>query len=290
MQSLDEILDIGNRLVDSAMYEEAIGYFSKAIELYPNDPHAYDLRGIAYFRILKVDDAINDMKSAISQDHLFHLAYFHLAEIYMEYKDFKKAEDYCNQALKIEPQNDLYQATIAYIKLQLKEDDQCIKICDEILNFNQTNTYALEYRAIAYMNKKDFKKAIPDLEALYGNTKEDSVLLNNLGYSYSKIGETKISKNYLLLAIKLDPGYSYPYDNLGYVYMLERNFKKAHELIDKSLELDPTNSYAFKNKALVFIEEKDLSSAIAALEKAKALRFDLYYGNEVDILLSKLRN
>ena len=69
--------------------------------------------------------------------------------------------------------------------------------------------------------------------------------------------------------------------------MLEGDFKKAHQFIDKSIELDPTNSYAFKNKALVYLKQNDIKNAISNLERAKALRFDLYYGSEVDDLLLK---
>jgi Flp pilus assembly protein TadD len=289
MQSLDEILDIGSRLVDNFKYDEALYYFSKAIQLYPNDPQAYDLKGIALFRLLKIDDAITEISKAIDCDPSFHLAYFHMAEVYMEQRDLKRAEYYCKESIRIEPENEFYSCTMAYIKLQLNEDVQCIEICDKILNFSPTNTYALEYRANAYMNKKDFENAISDLEILYTNTIENSTILNNLGYSYSKIGDTKLSKKYLLAAIKIDPGFSYPYDNLGYVYMLEGDVKKAHEFIDKSIELDHTNSYAFKNKALVFLKQNDSENAIVALEKAKALRFDLYYGDEVDVLLNALK-
>ncbi len=289
MQTLEEILDIGCRLVDNFKYQEAIEYFSTAIQLHPTDPKGYDLKGVSLFRLLKIDDSISEINKAIACDPTFHLAYFHLSEICIEQNDFTSADNYCNQALKIEPKNDLYQSTLAFIKLQLNENKLCIEICDQILNFNPIDIYALEYRGNAFMNQNEFRKAIIDFETLYANTIVNSLTLNNLGYAYSKIDNIKMSKKYLLSAIELDPEYSYPYDNLGYVYMLEGNYTKAHQLIDKSIELDPTNSYAFKNKGLVYFKQNDFENAIANLEKAKALRFDLYYGNEVDELLNKIQ-
>ena len=290
MQTLDEILDIGCRLVDNFKYEEAIEYFSKAIQLYPTDPKGYDLKGVSLFRLLKIDDSINEINKAIGCDPTFHLAYFHLSEICIQQNDFKNADNYCDHALKLEPENSLYQCTKAYIKLQLNENKLCVKICDKILNFNPSDIYALEYRANAFMNEKEYKNAISDFETLYCNTIVNSTTLNNLGYAYSKIENTKMSKKYLLSAIELDPEYSYPYDNLGYVFMIEGDYKKAHQFIDKSIELDPTNSYAYKNKGLVFLKQNDSKNAIASLEKAKTLRFDLYYGSEVDDLLSKIQS
>lgn len=288
MQPLDEILDIGSRLMDHGEYSEAIEYFSRAIQLYPSDPQGYDSRGIALFRLLKVDEAVIEIKKAIACDPTFHLAYFHLGEISMGEKNFENARKYCEQALSIQPANELYLCTSAFIKLQLKDYTHCIELCSKVLDLNPANTFALEYRAHAYMNQKDYKRAVDDLEILYANTIPDSSILNGLGYSYSKIGETKLSKKFLLAAINIDPGYSYPYNNLGYVYMLEGKLSKAHALIDKSIELDPTNSYAYKNKALAYLKQNDTTNAIAALEKAKALRFDLYYGDEVNNMLNKL--
>jgi len=288
MQSLDDILEIGSRLMDSFKYDEAIAYFAKAIELYPADPRAYDLKGISFFRQLKIDEAIAEINKALACDPAFHLAFFHLAELYTEQGDFKSADNYCAKALEIAPDNERYLTTWAYIKLLAKEDEQCISICSHLLNFNPADIYAREYRANAYLNKKEFKQAIADYEILHGSIMENSIILNNLGYAYSKIGDTNYSERYLLAAIKLDPGFSFPYNNLGYVYMLKGDSKKAHAFIDKSIELDPGNSYAFKNKALVYLKQNDTKNAIAALEKAKALRFDIYYGDEVDLLLNKL--
>lgn len=290
MQTLDDILDLGCRLIDNFKYEEAIEYFSKATELYPTDPNAYDFKGVALFGLLKIENAIIELNRALTCDPLFHLAYFHLAEVSMEQSNFKSADNFCNQALKIESENELYQSTSAYIKLQLHENEKCIEICNQVLNLNPSNIFATEYRAIAYMNQNKFENAITDFEHLYANTMVNSIILNNLGYAYSKVGNITISKKYLKSAIDFDPNYSYPYDNLGYVYMLEGDFKKAHQLIDKSIELDPTNSYAFKNKALVFLKQNDILNTILYLEKAKALRFDLYYGSEVEDLLTKLRS
>ncbi len=148
--------------------------------------------------------------------------------------------------------------------------------------------FLVEYRAHSYMELKMYDKAVLDYETVFANQVADSTLLNNLGYCYSKTGNLSKAKSHLSRAIEIDPGFSYSWDNLGYVYMLEKKIEKAHELIDKSIELDPENSYAFKNKALVYIAEEKNEEAIVSLEKAKALRFDLYYGNEVQLLLEKL--
>jgi tetratricopeptide (TPR) repeat protein len=287
MQSLSDILDIGSRLVDNGKFEDAFGYFAKAIELNPKDPQAYDHQGIVFFRLLKVDQAIAEFNKALACDASFHFAHFHLAEVYAHLSEYSNAALQCEKALVIEPQNWLYKITLAFIHLQANNNEACIAICNELLYRNPVEIDALEYRSSAYMNIKNYKQAIPDLEVLYNNKAENAAILNNLGYAYSQIGEAKLAQKYLLAAIRISPEFSYPYNNLGYAYLIDGDFKKAHEYIDKSIELDPTNAYAFKNRALVYLAQKANEQAVAALEKAKELRFDIYYGDEVELLLKK---
>jgi tetratricopeptide (TPR) repeat protein len=288
METLEEIIEIADRLVETNMLEEAIDYLDAGIEEHPDNPDLLDLRGIAWFRSLEIDHAIKDWRTAISADTSYHLAYLHLAQVYIEKQEFKEAESNINEALKIEPENLVYQYTYAFIKLQLKEIENCMRVCNNILGKYSTDLTALEYRANCYLEMKNYALAAADFETVCMNSPESPLLCNNTGYSYSKAGNIEKAKQYLSMAIQFDPDFSYPYSNLGYVYLLEGNFTKAHQLIDKSTELDPSNSYAYKNKALVFMAENDNWNARKSLEKARSLRFDLYYGDEVDNLLRNL--
>jgi tetratricopeptide (TPR) repeat protein len=288
METLEESIDLANRLIDNYKYEEAINYLQSAITHCPDSPDLYDLRGITWFRRLEIEKAVEDWKMAISIDNTFHLAYLHLAECSIEKNDFKQAELHIKNAIAIEPENLFYKVNLAFIKLHLKEYEECIKLCNSILNIDPRNMNAMEYRANSYMELKNYKLAAIDYETVCINSPDDLLLYNSTGYSYSKAGNIEKAKTYLSRAIQLDPTFAYGYNNLGYVYYLEKNFKKAHQLIEKSIELDPSNAYAYKNQALVFLAENDKENARRSLEKAKSLKFELFYGDEVEHLLKSI--
>lgn len=55
----------GKKCFDNEDFEGAVDYFTKAIELMPNDKTIYENRGIAYFYIENYLKAIEDYTTAI---------------------------------------------------------------------------------------------------------------------------------------------------------------------------------------------------------------------------------
>lgn len=288
MESIEEILEICEGLLDNYKSDEAIMLLNEAITKYPDNPELYNLRGAAWVQLMHPDNGIADLAKALELDSQFHLSHWHLSEVYIAQRNFLKAESHCLKAMEILPDNHFYNSTYAFILFSLKRYIECIELCSKKLNHFPDDLYILQLRADCLLNLKDYKNALADYETIYSVSAADAMLLNNLGYVYSKTGNIKKSNQYLLNAIAADPGFAYPYDNLGYTVMLEGDYKKAHEYIDKSIELDPANSYAYKNRALVFIEENKIPLAKEALHRAKALQFELYYGSEVNELIEKL--
>ena len=70
MQSETEFLNIGTGFLDTFRYKKAIDYFTKAIEINPKNSQIFELRGIAWFRIFNIDQALNDTSKAIEHDFL----------------------------------------------------------------------------------------------------------------------------------------------------------------------------------------------------------------------------
>ena len=56
----------GNECVKSKNWKEAIMFYSKSIELNPNEPSTYGNRALAYIKIGDYDNALNDSNVCIS--------------------------------------------------------------------------------------------------------------------------------------------------------------------------------------------------------------------------------
>lgn len=286
---MEDVIAIACRLIEYEKFNQACALLTEAIQQTPGSPELYDTRAVAFNRMLKNKEAIQDLNKALELDSKFHLAYTHLAEIFILQDNTEEAIYYIEKAREIVPENMYYTVLHASLLNRSKRFTESLALCNKVLNMDPANIDCLQYRAEAYGGMNLYEAAAKDYEAACSVNMNDVVLLNNTGYYYSKCGNISRAKNYLELAIQKDPRFSYPYDNLGYVYMLEKNYTKAHQLIDYSIELDPANSYAYKNRALVYLKQGENQKAKIDLEKAKELLFDLYYGDEVNELLDMLK-
>jgi len=280
--------DIGNGFLETSKYQMAIEYFSKAIDAIPEDAEAYDLRAIVWFRLLEIENAINDLETALQVDPEYHIAFSHLGEIAIAKNNYEQAELYYSKALEIFPDNLVYLSNLALVKLNLKKDLECLEVCNNILKDYPSDKWALDCRGSVYLNQKKYSESIQDYIKLSHEDRDNAVVYNNIGYAYSKLGVIDKAKNNLNLCIRLKPDFAYAHDNLGYVYYLENNFQKALELINTSINLDPSNSYAFKNRALVYLKQNKLLQAADDLKLATELGFTKDYGDEVEKLLESL--
>lgn len=119
-------------LKNEERYAEAMADYDRAQLLLPEDPAVATNRGGVYFKLGKPDKALEELNRALSLDPLFYDGYISRGLFWGYAKEFKNAVLDFTAALKL---NRTYQA--------------------------------LYYRALAYMEMKEFAKALDDLKAAY---------------------------------------------------------------------------------------------------------------------------
>lgn len=103
LRTKEQWLQEGITLSNIGLFKEAIVVYNNAIELDPQNVHAYRSRGYAYERLKKYDKALEDYNQAIKLDPFHALTYNNRGFIYHRYKDYRRAiEDY-DKALSIDP-------------------------------------------------------------------------------------------------------------------------------------------------------------------------------------------
>lgn len=64
--SADELKSKGNAALQAEKYDEAIDFYSKAIEIDPNNHILYSNRSAAYAKVGKYDDSLKDAEKTVS--------------------------------------------------------------------------------------------------------------------------------------------------------------------------------------------------------------------------------
>ena len=112
--SLAAHLFLGSVLVSLGHDAEALGHFSRALNLKPS-PQMYLMVGSIYSRQGQLRHAIKHMKKAIELDPACHEAFFHLGLAFLEQKWTKKAMECLRTAAHLNPKEARYQDALALL-------------------------------------------------------------------------------------------------------------------------------------------------------------------------------
>jgi tetratricopeptide (TPR) repeat protein len=287
-KSAKELKNIGLGFLNNEMYSHAIEFLTRSIKLDSSDPESLDLRGVAYYRILQMENALADLQQAVAVDPEYYFANAHLGEIAWAKQDYQQVEFYYENALRFNDVSLEYMSYLAYAKWKLKKTEEAITLCNAILDVAPNDKWSLRLLGDVHVDQKRYHEAINCFINLSEQEPESIPYLQYLGYIYAEMGELDQARKYLQIAIHLDPVEAYSYNNLGYVYLKEKDYAEALKLVNQSLSIDASNAFAYRNRALIYIEKKDLAKAKEDLLAALELGFEDLYGNEVNELLAQI--
>ena len=282
-------LKIADDFLSKGQYIKAIEFATKSLEDNPSDSKAFEILGIAKYRLRDASSSLECLFKSIELNPKNDNSYYILSLIYGQKSEWQNALDYIDKALQINRHNTNYLYCKAFALYSLCQFDESMSYCSQILNSKPGHQEALFLRADIYLKSKQYALAIEDYKKLDYKTERKGVIYNNIGFCYSMLGDVAKAKINLQFAIELNSSLSYAYNNLGFVYYLEKNYQRALNLINESLGIDSSNSFALKNRALVLFELNQIDQAIEDLLLAKDLGYAETYDNEVDLLLEKYK-
>ncbi len=215
----------GQQALKSKNYEEAVEYFTRAVELDPSNYKYYEKRGLTYLYAEKpgqaiddltisvdinpknadaynnrglafsfqgdLDQAINDFNRAIDIDPNFGQAYLNRGSIYIQFKNFDAAMKDFNQAAKYEPNNpEVYynRGRLHYSRENYKKAaGDFSKAIEKGLNLGKV----FYNRGNAYFKQKKYKQSIKDYTKALSFDAGDLEALNNRAMAYDLSGQDK---------------------------------------------------------------------------------------------------
>ncbi len=273
--------------MDFLNYEEAVHYYTQAIE---DNPDQKDLRvsqGYAYFRLGKYEDAVKVLKEelALFPDNLN--AFILLSYVYFNKEKLKEAENICQEFSTILKKAVREEAKKKGLDFSRQEDRKEFEsnyeyFVDKVRNNNPN--FSLPYFILGFYHKKsrNFEKAaenfnlaiqrgynpvectvqLIDIELIREEWQEALTKSQNtiqtegskskfyflMGYAYYHLGEIEKALYCFENAFKLKPHIVETTKNLAKIYYNQEEFKKATNLLKKILSLVP---YDYEAKFLL---------------------------------------
>ena len=280
---------LGVCLEQEGEFKKAADAYRSALKINPAIPELQFNLGAMLFALSEPENAISFYKEAIRLNANFTEAYFNLGILFQSQSKFDDAIEYYEKALKIQP--GFYEAitNIGTIK-QLQGDlNQAIKLFKQSLNLKKDAKGHYNI-AGAYRNQGNLVLAIEHLRKAVGLGKQEPEFYSDLGDALWHDGQIAEAKEFLSMAVKIDP--SHPRANYQFAIFLYDNkeFKEAIKYFDQSHTEDwqERSLYClyklkefdkFKEKLLLLIKSKNNSPFLATLATHYAQNFqvpDLY--------------
>lgn len=188
--------------------EQAINYFQKAIEVYPEFEDAYESLGVVFGREQEFEKAIEMMEKLRSLNPKCLMAYTNLSLYHMKIGNIETAEKFKSdatllnfQVLGDEAKKKKELATIDQRKSAERQKREGMFL--QVLELDIEDPMANNGMGEIELERSQFEKAKTYFEAAIAGDKKYSVAYLGLAKSLIKLGDTKSLKETLTLGIKI---------------------------------------------------------------------------------------
>ena len=156
----------------------------------------------------------------------------------------------------------------AYILYLLKNYEDSINECYEILKINDKNANILNTLGLCFLHLQKYNEANKNLLKALSLDEENIIILNSLGRLNHQLRKSKEAKKYFDKAIALNTNNFETLNNMAGFYLEEGQYEKAIGFYKKGEILRPNNPILINNLAKTYIFTNDLERAEMLCKKA----------------------
>lgn len=216
--------------------DQAIGLYSKAIELMPEFPEAELQRGNAYLSQKKLTDAERSFRKALELRQNWSLAKTSLGSLLVTLRKFEEAEVLLNGALEDDEANPLALSALAELKLALNVSEASLR---------------------------DLLSRISDLTAKMRPT---AGLLSSKAALEQRLGDVPGAKESVARALQIDPQLTSALVIAADIALIEKDIEKADTYVRRIEALSPKSPEVLTLRSRVLYSQGKRAEALALLE------------------------
>lgn len=258
----------GNNALNNREYDQAIQFYTQALDLDRSFARAFNNRGVAYMEDDHPYEAIQDYNMAIAIDQNYYEAVFNRAYAYEQVGRVDDALEDVFLVKKAFPDSAYVHFYQGLLESRLRDYPASMKSFQRSLELDPGNHEARINLATLYYFQGNTEKATAILKEVLRENPNEANALNTLSQVYLTTGDHQNSLITINQALKLIPDEPYFLNNRGQVYLSMDSLGLALKDINRSILLDADNVWAYRNKGIYFLKTGDTEQAIRLLEEA----------------------
>jgi tetratricopeptide (TPR) repeat protein len=284
---------IASHMALADLYEQekstaaAIAEYETAIKLQPASPLVTGRLGNLLYRDGQWDRAKAAFETVAKATPQEPSAYYWLARVAEEKKDWKEAATNAEKAYKLS-QDPQFLALTAYYMTLDHQVENAVKYLEKAKENDPNNANVLLFLGMNYLDMNKVEKAQEVLAKGVAQYPKDVQLRFQLGSAEDRLNHFDAAVDQFQTVLKLDPKNSAAMNYLGYSWA-DRGIRlpEAEKLLRQAVALDPDNGAYLDSLGWVRYKQGDASEARHFLEKAVILSPDpLIYDHLGDACLA----
>jgi tetratricopeptide (TPR) repeat protein len=187
---------------------DAIAAFKRALALDPASGYAHQLLGEAYLQQGTYDmlgEARAELQQAIALDSRLVWARFHLARLYLDFGEARKAHEQLLAAVEQRPDVPHLQSLLGEAKRQLSQPRESIERQERALRIDPAFAPARYYLGLALLDVKEDEAALAALEAAASSKLPIPELYLTLGSVHDRAGRMDRARRLFERAVEIAP-------------------------------------------------------------------------------------
>jgi len=226
------------QLTKSGNYDEAIGFYDKAINSLGN---VYSLVSRVNFTINEWEffDDITFCEKNINSKCKNPNGFLALSLIFKITKNDERRLKFLEQAIKLDNSNARIWRDFGETAFYLGKINEALQKFQEAISLDPQDSIAYEGLGLCYYYMDEPIKAINPLKKALQFDKKNHVIMNHLAFILSEIGDTDEAMALITKAIKLDSENHIYMDTYACILFLEEKYMESLETFEKLLEKNP---------------------------------------------------
>lgn len=270
----DRITAIGRNALYFDDYVLAIQYFNMVIKLKPYLPEPYLLRAIAKIQLSDYHGALSDLNTAIQRNPFQPGAFYTRGYVYRQMGEPDKAEADFTQALVFAPENKTYMILRADARSAKKEYDKALEDIDFLLHREPKAPSLLFEKGAICLAKEDTVCAYEHFKQTVEYDSQNPHNWSALGLVSMYLDREDEALDDLNHAISLGSKWAGDYINRGILHYKQHNYRGALADYDQAVTLSPRDAQCYYNRGMLRAEVGDWNRALEDFNQAVELAPD----------------
>ncbi len=251
---------------DSPFYNEAKNYLEKA-EMFGvrSSPFYRDL-GTAYQGLGNMDKAASAFAKALSGNEN-STDYLNLAILYKNSKQTKKAIEYFEKALKLDPTLEAIYLNLGNLYLELNQFESAISVLKRGIKINPDFAAYYSTMGHVYLQLEDYQAAADAYKKVIELNQHAYQAYYYLGKINIELKDFESAEYYFKEAVKYNQDYALAYIALGDIYLSWGENYKAIARYSTAIEKNPTYPDAHYHLAVGYYKSEMKEAAISELRR-----------------------